>query len=160
MPKCDKWNCHCGRYSHSIVGRCYAKKVEDGKAIMVGVIATCNNLFANIMVSNDVMCMGHMFICSSFGVENRTLSHIHGKLNLPMFLLRFGVVESYVNSFFDSSSSDVSTHPIILKFSTDVVWPAVFWCSYMGDGAFKFFTKGYGWLPYVFIFTVLSTTFI
>ena len=27
--------------------------------------------------------------------------------------------------------------PIILKFSTDVVWPVVLLCPYIGDGAFK-----------------------
>ena len=30
-----------------------------------------------------------------------------------------------------------SSLPIILKFSTDVVWPVLFWCSYIGIGAFN-----------------------
>ena len=27
--------------------------------------------------------------------------------------------------------------PIILKFSTDVKWPVLFWCSNIGNGAFR-----------------------
>ena len=30
-----------------------------------------------------------------------------------------------------------SSLPIILKFSTDVMWPVLFWCSCIGDGAFR-----------------------
>ena len=30
-----------------------------------------------------------------------------------------------------------SSLPIILKFSTDVMWPVLFWCSCMGDGVFR-----------------------
>ena len=27
--------------------------------------------------------------------------------------------------------------PMLLKFSNDVVWPVVFWCSDIGEGAFR-----------------------
>ena len=30
-----------------------------------------------------------------------------------------------------------SSLPIILKFSTDVMWPVLLWCSCIGDGAFR-----------------------
>ena len=44
------------------------------------------------MEGTHVMCIGHMFLCLSSGVENITLSNIYGRLNLPMFSLRMGLL--------------------------------------------------------------------
>ena len=47
------------------------------------------------------------------------------------------VINADVNGLLNGSGHAMSPLPIILKFSTDVVWPVVLLCSYIGDGAFK-----------------------
>ena len=54
--------------------------------------------------------------------------------NIPV---KSRVINSDVNGFFDGSSYTMSLLPIILKFSTDVVWPVALLCSNIVDGAFK-----------------------
>ena len=46
-------------------------------------------------------------------------------------------VHSYVHGFFDCSGHIVFPLPMILKFSTDVVWLVLFCCLKIGDDAFK-----------------------
>ena len=47
------------------------------------------------------------------------------------------IVHSYVMASLTALAILQPSLPMILKFSTDVVWPVLFWCSNIGDGAFK-----------------------
>ena len=49
-----------------------------------------------------------------------------------------GVISSDIYGFFYGSSHILTPLPIILMFSTVVVWPVILWCSTtIGDGVFK-----------------------
>ena len=76
-----------------------------------------------------------IYLVFSSGMVNRTSFQMCGNLYLPMFLFR--VVDSDVYGFFDGPGHILTPLAMILKFSTDVVWPVMFWCSKIGDGAFK-----------------------
>ena len=64
-------------------------------------------------------------------------SQKHGRLYFPMFLFNVELFTLMYMASFTALAILWSFLPIILKFSTDVVWPVLFWCSYIGDGAFK-----------------------
>ena len=76
------------------------------------------------------------FVFSS-EMENRTLSQMCGRLYLAIFLFRVGLLTLIYISSFMALTILCSSLPIVLKLSTVVVWPVVFWCSMIGDGAFK-----------------------
>ena len=71
------------------------------------------------------------------GMECNILSQRCGRLYFPMFLLNVGLFTFMYMASFTGLAISWPSLPIILKFSTDVVWPVLFWCSHMGDGAFK-----------------------
>ena len=74
------------------------------------------------------------FVFSS-EMENRTLSQMCGRLYLAIFLFRVGLLILIYIASFMALAVLCSSLPIILKLSTAIV----FWCSMIGDGAFKFF---------------------
>ena len=76
------------------------------------------------------------FVFSS-EMENRTLSQMCGRLYLPIFLLRVGLLTLMYTVSFMALAIFCPSLLIILKFSTVVVWPVIFWCSKISDGAFK-----------------------
>ena len=67
---------------------------------------------------------------------NRTLCHMWGVI-FPIFLFRVGLFTlMYMASLMVLAMLFYSL-PIILKFSIDVLWPLLFWCPQIKDGAFK-----------------------
>ena len=60
-----------------------------------------------------------------------------GRLYFPIFLFNVGLFTLIYMASFIALAILWSSLPIILKFSTDVMWPVLFWCSCMGDGAFR-----------------------
>ena len=67
-----------------------------------------------------------IYFVSSSEMENRTLSQMCGRLYLPIFLLRVGLVTlMYIASFITLAIFGPSL-PIILKFLTAVEWLVVF----------------------------------
>ena len=80
----------------------------------------------------------YLFIFNS-GMECRTLFQRCGRLYFPMFLFRSGLFTLVYMASLMVLAILCPSPSMILKFSTDVVWPVLFWCSKMGDGAFKCF---------------------
>ena len=76
-------------------------------------------------------------------MENRTLSQMCGRLYLPMFLLRVGLWTVIHIASFMALAIFLPYLLIILKFSTVVVWPVLFGCSKIVDGAFKYSSYHY-----------------
>ena len=60
-----------------------------------------------------------------------------GRLYFPMFLFKVGLFILMYMASFTALAILWSSLPIILKFSTDVMWPVLFWCSCIGDDAFR-----------------------
>ena len=60
-----------------------------------------------------------------------------GRLYFPMFLFNVGLFTLMYMASFTALAILWPSLPIILKFSTDVMWSVLFWCSYIGDGAFR-----------------------
>ena len=79
------------------------------------------------------------FIFFSSEMENRSLPQMCGRLYLPIFLLRVGLLTLIYIASFMALAIFCPSLPIITKLSTVVVWPVVFWCSKIGDCAFKCF---------------------
>ena len=76
------------------------------------------------------------FVFSS-DMENRTLSQIFGRLYLPIFLLRVGLLTLMYIAYFMALVIFWPSLLIILKCCTVVVRPVIFWCSKIGNDAFK-----------------------
>ena len=89
------------------------------------------------LVCTDVMVQGyHLFIFSS-GMDCNMPSQRCGRLYFPMFLFNVGLFTLMYMTSFTALAILWSFLPIILKFSTDVMWPVLLWCSCIGDGAFR-----------------------
>ena len=71
------------------------------------------------------------------GMECNIPSKRCGRLYFPMFLFIVGLFTLMYIASFTGLAILWPSLPIILKFSTDVMWPVLFWCSYIGDGAFR-----------------------
>ena len=77
-----------------------------------------------------------LFILSP-GLLRSTLSHTWCKLNLPIFLLRVGLLTlMYMDSLIVLAVS-WSSLPIIWKLSCEVVWPEVQLWLCIGEGSFR-----------------------
>ena len=57
-----------------------------------------------------------------------------GRFYLPTFLFRVGLLTLIYIASFMALAILCPSLPIILKLSTVVVWPVVFWCSKIGEG--------------------------
>ena len=68
-----------------------------------------------------------------------------GRLYFPMFLFNVGLLTLMYMASFIALAMLWSSLPIILKFFTDVMWPVLFWCSCIGDGAFRCFFEQKHW---------------
>ena len=51
-------------------------------------------------------------------------------------LFRVGLF-AFIYGFLDGPTHIVPSLSMMLKFSTDVVWPVVLWCSKIDEGAFR-----------------------
>ena len=71
------------------------------------------------------------------GMECNIPSQSCGRLYFPVFLFNEGLFILMYTASFTALAILWPSLPIILKFSTDVVWPMLFCCSNIGDGAFK-----------------------
>ena len=85
----------------------------------------------------DVTVQNHYWFIFSSGIDCNNPSHRCGRLYFPIFLFNVGLFTLMYMASFIALAILWSSLPIILKFSTDVMWPVLFWCSYMGDGAFR-----------------------
>ena len=110
----------------------------------------------------DVIVQGHYLFIFSSGMVCNNPSHRCGRLYFPMFLFNVGLLTLMYMASFIALAMLWSSLPIILKFSTDVMWPVLFWCLCIGDGAFRcslyLSLKGPRWLPYVLLLTVNIVT--
>ena len=84
------------------------------------------------------------------------------------------VVDSNVNGLLDCSGNAMSLSSNDLKFSTDVLWPVMLSCSYIGDGAFKcslnlsskvledspMYSSSHSVLPHLYQYIILLCFFI
>ena len=80
-----------------------------------------------------------LYLVFSSGMENGTLSQICDRLYLPIFLLRVGLVTLMYMASLMVLAIPCPSLPIILNFSTDIVWPVTLLCSNISDGAFRCF---------------------
>ena len=85
----------------------------------------------------DVIVQGHYLFIFSSGMDCNNPSHRCGRLYFPMFLFNVGLLTLMYMATFIGLVMLWSSLPIILKFSTDVMWPVLFWCSCIGDGDFR-----------------------
>ena len=85
----------------------------------------------------DVIVQGHYLFIFSSGMDCNNPSHRCGRLYFPMFLFHVGLLTLMYMASFIALAILWSSLPIILKFSTNVMWPVLFWCSCIGDGAFR-----------------------
>ena len=77
------------------------------------------------------------YLVFSSGMANRTLFQMCGRLYLPMFLFRVGLLPLMYMACLMALAILWPSLAMILKFSTIVMWPVMFWCSKIGDGTFK-----------------------
>ena len=68
--------------------------------------------------------------------ENRTLFQMCGRLYFSTSLFRVGLLTLIYSASFMAPAILCPSLPIILKLSSVVVSPVVFWCSKIGDGVF------------------------
>ena len=93
--------------------------------------------FFEPLYTQMLWCRGYYLFIFSSGMECRALSQRCGRLYFPIFLFRVGLfILMYMASLMALAILCPSL-PMILKFSTAVVWPLLFWCSKMDDGALK-----------------------
>ena len=100
----------------------------------------CTNVVVLVIITlvcTDVMVQGYYLIIFSSGMDCKILSYRCGRLYFPMFLFNVGLFTVMYMASFTALAILISSLPIILKFSTDVMWPVLFWCSCIGDGAFR-----------------------
>ena len=89
------------------------------------------------------LIMAQLLLCSciylvfSSRMVNKTLFQMCGRLYLPMFLFRVGSLTLIYMASLMALAVFWPSLAMILKFSTDVVWPVMFWCSKVGDSALK-----------------------
>ena len=84
-----------------------------------------------------VTVQNHYWFIFSSGMDCNNPSHRCGRLYFPIFLFNVGLFTLMYMASFNALAILWSSLPIILKFSTDVMWPVLFWCSCMGDGVFR-----------------------
>ena len=111
--------------------------------------ADVNYLLGNLMKHR---CCGAEVIYFVFSseMENRTLSQMCGRFYLQIFLFRVGLLTLIFIASFMALAILCPSLPIILKLSTVFVWPVVFRCSKIGEGAFhcSLYCSSSVWLIY------------
>ena len=88
------------------------------------------------LVCTDVMMQGYYLFIFNSGMDCNIPSQRCGRLYFPMFLFNVGLFTLMYIASFTALAILWSSLPI-LTFSTDVMWPVLFWCSCIGDGAFR-----------------------
>ena len=71
------------------------------------------------------------------GMECNIPSQRCCRFYFPMFLFDVGLFTLMYMASFTTLAIMWPSLPIILKFSIDSMWPVLFWCSNIGDGAFR-----------------------
>ena len=89
------------------------------------------------LVCTDVMVQGSYLFIFSSGIDCSIPSQRCGRLCFPVFWFNVGLFTLMYMAFFTAFAILWSSLPIILKFSTGVMWPVLFWCSCIDDGAFR-----------------------
>ena len=84
-----------------------------------------------------VIVQGHYLFIFSSGMDCNNPSHRCGRLYFPIFLFNVGLFTLIYMASFIALAMLWSSLPIILKISTDVMWPVLSWCSCIGHGAFR-----------------------
>ena len=82
-------------------------------------------------------CKGYCLFIFNSGKNCNIPSQRCGRLYFPMFLFNVGLFTLMYMASFTALGILWSFLPIILKFSTGVMWPVLLWCSCIGDGAFR-----------------------
>ena len=90
-----------------------------------------------LLVVHRCYCADCDYLVFSSGMANRTLFQMCGRLYLPMFLLRVGLLTLMYMASLMALSIFWPSLSMILKFSSVVLWPVMFSCSKMGDGIFR-----------------------
>ena len=85
---------------------------------------------------NFMFILGTSCILSS-GVEYRDVYKMCGRLYLPIFLFGVGLLTVIYIASFIALAMLYPSLPMIWKFSTVIMWPVVFLCSNIDEGAFK-----------------------
>ena len=80
------------------------------------------------LVCTDVMVQGYYLFIFSSGMDCNMPSQRCGRLYFPMFLFNVGLFTLMYMASFTALAMLWSSLPIILKFSTDVMWPVLLWC--------------------------------
>ena len=70
-------------------------------------------------------------------MECNIASQRYGRLDFLMFLFNVGLFTLMYMASFTAVAILWPSLPIILKFSTDVMWSVLLWCSYIVDGALR-----------------------
>ena len=83
------------------------------------------------------MVQGYYLFIFSSGMDCNIPSQRCGRLYFLMFLFNVGLFTLMYMASFTALAILWSSLPIILKFSLVVMWPVLFWCSCIGDGAFR-----------------------
>ena len=74
----------------------------------------------------DVIVQGHYLFIFSSGMDCSNPPHRCGRLYFPVFLFNVGLLTLMYMASFTALAMLWSSLPIILKFSTDVMWPVLF----------------------------------
>ena len=134
-----------------LVHKCYGARHYDSCCTDVTVQNQCLFTFSSVILPpvhwccgaglydsycTDVTVQNHYWFIFSSGMDCNNPSHRCGRLYFPIFLFNVGLFTLMYMASFIALAILWSSLPIILKFSTDVMWPVLFWCSCMGDGAF------------------------
>ena len=96
-----------------------------------------NNYFIVIFIRTPlwtglIVLLGcYLFIFNS-GMECNTLSQRCGRLYYSVFLVRVGLFTLTYMASLIALGILLPSMPMILKFSTEVVWWVLFWCSKIG----------------------------
>ena len=89
------------------------------------------------LVCTDVMVQGYYLFIFNSWMDCNIPSQRCGRFYFPMFLFNVGLLTLMYMAPFTALAILWSSLPIMLKFSTDVMWPVLFWCSCSSDGAFR-----------------------
>ena len=77
------------------------------------------------------------YLSLSSEVLSRTSSQMWGRWYLSIFLLRDGLLTLMYNTSLIALLRFWSSLPTMLKLSNVILWPVMFWWSYIGEGALR-----------------------
>ena len=120
--------CYNANYVYSLVSSLISLPHLCTNVVVLGIIT---------LVCTNVLVQGYYLFIFSTGMDFNIPSHRCGRLYFPMFLFNVGLFTMMSMASFTALAIFWSSLSIIFKFSTDVMWPVLFWCSCIGDCAFR-----------------------